>query len=297
MGVAVSRASEARSRVIDSLRPPALGLRDRWGQATRHKRALPALLLAGGQRCGTTSMYKALVQQPHLHRPVWRKGVHYFDVAYDRGPEWYRSHFPLQSTLRRSESTHDARALTFESSPYYLFHPLAAQRIHETVPDAKVVVLVRDPIERAFSAHAHELARGYETLPFAEALAAEHERLDGEEERLRRDTTYESHAHRHQAYRSRGEYVTQLEHLAAVIGRERIKVVDSHRFFSTPDEVFTDLLGWLGTRAVAPTTFDRHNARPRGALDPALHAELEAHFAPYDERLADWLGRPPSWRE
>ena len=70
--------------------------------------------------------------------------------------------------------------MTFESSPYYLFHPLSAERIARDLPGVKVLVLVRDPVERAYSAHAHELARGYETEQFERALELEEERLRGE---------------------------------------------------------------------------------------------------------------------
>lgn len=92
---------------------------------------------------------------------------------------------------------------------------MALDRIAADLPDVKLVVLVRDPGERAYSAHAHEAARGYEDLSFAAALEAEEGRLDGEVERLLGDPAYESHAHRHQAYRSRGEYAVQLERAAA----------------------------------------------------------------------------------
>ncbi len=85
----------------------------------------------------------------------------------------------------------------------YMFR-YAAFELPADLPDVKLVVLVRDPVERAYSAHAHEAARGYEDLSFAAALEADEGRLDGEVERLLGDPAYESHAHRHQAYRSRG---------------------------------------------------------------------------------------------
>ncbi|MCL8027261.1 sulfotransferase [Nocardioides bruguierae] len=280
----------------DLLRTSARAVRDGVGSMTAGRRALPGLLITGGQRCGTTSLYKALVQQPHLHRPVWRKGVHFFDTDFDKGVDWYRSHFPLVSTVRRSGERHGLAATCFESSPYYLFHPLAAERIKATLPEVQVVVLVRDPVERAVSAHAHERGRGYEPLDLLDALEAEESRLAGEEERLANDPTYRSHAHQHQAYRARGEYAVQLEKLAGVLGRERIHVVDSHRFFEDPAPVYTALLDALGTRTVVPTRFEQHNARRPAPIDAGLRRELEAHFAPHDEALASWLGAPASWR-
>ncbi len=269
-------------------------LADGLGQATAQRRALPGLLIAGGQRCGTTSMYQALIQQPHVFRPTWRKGVHYFDVAHHRGLEWYRSHFPLRTTLRAASRRHGA-AVCFESSPYYLFHPAAPARIAATLPQVKVLVLVRDPVERAYSAHAHEVARGFEDLDFADALVVEPARLAGEEERLLEDPTYESHAHRHQAYRSRGEYARQVSRLADLLGPAQVKVVDSHRFFATPAPVYREVLTWLGLEQVAPVRFEQHNARPRLPIDPGLAAELRSHYAPHDQALERWLGHVPSW--
>ncbi len=266
------------------------------GRATSGARVLPDLLICGGQRCGTTSMYKALVQQPHIFRPVWRKGVHYFDVAYQHDLSWYRSHFPLEAQLTRAAKRHDTRALSFESSPYYLFHPLAADRIAADLPDARLLVLVRDPVERAHSAHAHEFARGFETLGFEEALDAEDERLQGEVEKLRADPHYRSAAHRHQAYRSRGEYAVQLDRIAALVGRDRIKVVDSHRFFTDPEPLYADVLSWLGSRPVVQPTFERHNARGRVDMPDSVRQRLEEHFAPHDAALESWLGHVPSWR-
>lgn len=289
--------SNVRNRAGEAARSLLLRAADTAGRATASNRVLPELLICGGQRCGTTSMYQALVQQPTLYRPVWRKGVHYFDVAYDRGPRWYRAHFPLEAQLRRSASRHDTHALAFESSPYYLFHPLAADRIAETLPGVKLLVLVRDPVERAYSAHAHEFARGFETLGFEEALAAEPGRLAGEEERLRREPTYESAAHRHQAYTSRGEYAPQLERLTGIFGRDALKVVDSQRFFTDPETTYAEVLAWLGVRQVAPTVFEQHNARPRSPMAESLRRRLVAHYEPYDEQLRHWLGHPCSWRD
>lgn len=292
----LTQARRAKVEMTDRARPGLLRSSDLVGQATSSVRTLPDLLIAGGQRCGTTSMYKALAQQPTVFRPVWRKGVHYFDGPYERGLDWYRGHFPLRLQLERAARRHRTRAVCFESSPYYLFHPRAADRIAADLPGVKILVLVRDPVERAHSAHAHEFARGYETLDFEQALAAEEERVVGEADRIVSEPGYASHAHRHQAYLSRGEYAVQLQRLESLFGRERIKVVDSHRFFEDPEPVFAEVLSWLGVRPTISTKFERHNARTRTQMPAALRARLNAHFELHDAALEAWLGHAPSWR-
>jgi hypothetical protein len=241
-------------------------------------------------------MYRALSQHPAIVKPVLHKGVHYFDTAYDRGFNWYRAHFPLKALARRAAHDAGAGPVTFESSPYYMFHPLAAGRIHRDLPDVKLLVLVRDPVERAFSAHAHELARGFESEPFERALELEAARLEGEAERLAADPSYVSGSHQHLAYRARGQYIDQLERLQAVFGRDRIHVADSGDFFANPKTTYDAVLDFLGLPRSGYPSFDRYNARPRSPMSATVRAALDQHFRPYDERLAAWLGCQPSWR-
>jgi hypothetical protein len=282
-------APHAMTKAFQTSFVPALG------RPTARWRALPNVLIAGGQRCGTTSMYRALIQHPAVFRPVGRKGVHYFDTAYDRGPSWYRGHFPLQHSVERARRRTHCSPVVLESSPYYGFHPLAASRIATDLPNVKLIVLIRDPVERAYSAHAHELARGYETEPFEGALELESERLAGEAERLVREPHYVSLDHQHHAYVTRGQYVDLLTRLESVFGRERLHVVDSHRFFAEPEPVWKDALTFLDLPDAGNPVFERHNARPRSPMSDELRARLEAHFRPYDERLIEWLGWVPSW--
>jgi len=271
-----------------------------YGRLTAPARMLPSFLICGGQRCGTTSLYRALAAHPAVLKAVLHKGVHYFDTGYHRGAAWYRGHFPLTRTAARVERETGVPAQTFESSPYYMYHPRAAVRIARDLPEVKIIVLVRDPVERAYSQHTHEVARGFESeLSFARALALEPQRLRGQEERLRRDPGYYSFAHQHHAYRARGEYARYLDRLAMLFGHDRIHVVESERFFADPGPVYDEVLTFLGLPALSTghPEFARHNARPRRApLNPVLREELTAHFAPYDESLAHWLGQPPGWR-
>ena len=286
---ATLRRSPAVKRAVQAVTVNAGRLTSPW-------RMTPDFLVIGGQRCGTTSMYRTLSQHPAVLKAVRHKGVHYFDTDYSKGMAWYRAHFPLQRTADQVERRLGVRPQTFESAPYYMFHPLAAERIERDLPGVKVIVLLRDPVERAYSAHAHELARGYEDQDFETALALEDSRLDGEAERLIADPQYRSHSHQHHGYLQRGRYVEHLERLEKVFGRDRIHVVDSHRFFTEPEPVYDDVLEFLGLPHTGYPTFEQHNARPRSPMPAELRERLEAHCEPYDERLVSWLGHPVSWR-
>ncbi len=241
-------------------------------------------------------MYRTLSQHPAVLKAVLHKGVHYFDMNYDHGIAWYRAHFPLRASADLATRSAGDPALTLESSPYYMFHPCAADRIARDLPEVKLLVLVRDPVERAYSAHAHELARGFETEPFERALELEDERLRGEAERMSRDPGYLSHAHQHQAYRARGRYCEQLDRLERVFGADRIHVVDSGDFFTKPEPDYDAVLDFLGLRNHEYPVFERHNARPRSPMPPALRTELTSYFEPFDMQLTRWLGKVPSWR-
>ena len=264
-----------------------------YGRLTAPGRMTPSFLICGGQRCGTTSLYRALAAHPLVLKAVLHKGVHYFDTSYRRG------HFPLQRQADRVSEQYGAPAQTFESSPYYMYHPQAVARIAADLPDVRLVVLVRNPVERAYSQHHHEVARGFEQeRDFGNALALEAARLHRQEEKLARDPEFYSFAHQHHAYRARGEYARYLGGMAQHVGRGRIHVVESERFFSHPEQVYDEVLHFLGlpTRLEWPA-FERHNARTRQSdMDPGLRAELTAHYAPHDEALATWLGRMPVWR-
>ncbi|MFC6082396.1 sulfotransferase [Sphaerisporangium aureirubrum] len=268
------------------------------GRLTAGARVLPSFLIAGAQRCGTTSLYRALARHPLVLKPTLRKGVHYFDMAYDRGPAWYRAHFPLTATAHRLRRRYGLGPVAFESAPYYLFHPHAMARIARDLPGVKLIVLVRDPVERAYSAHAHEYARGFEPeASFERAVALEEERLAGAAEWLAAHPYGASHAHRHHAYLARGRYTEQLARAEALVGRARILVLDSGRFFADPEPAYDRVLEFLGLPRLGDPVFEHHNARPRPSAMPAsLRADLTERFAMWDHRLELWLGTRPSWR-
>ena len=141
-----------------------------YRQATSHRRTLPDFIIIGAQKCGTTSLYFYLSQHPQL-LPSSIKEVHFFDRGgnpmmntFQKGPSWYRSHFPYQKT--------------FEASPSYIFHPLVPRRIFELVPDVKIIALLRNPTERAIAHFFLRKKRNQEPLSLDEVPLIEEKRLE-----------------------------------------------------------------------------------------------------------------------
>ncbi|MGH3471556.1 MAG: sulfotransferase domain-containing protein [Nocardioidaceae bacterium] len=264
------------------------------GLPTSLARLEPDFIVAGVQRGGTTSLFRALIQHPQIVRPTFHKGTNYFSVNYQRGPAWYRAHFPLRSVaaMRRR---HIGRPVAFESSEYYAYHPLALARIASDLPRVKIVVILRDPVERAYSAYEHERARGYEAEDFDTALALEDQRLSGEVERLTRDPGYQSYAHRHYSYRHRGDYVTQLTRLYDLFSPERVLVLQSEKFFEQPELVFGKLMDFVGLTPKMPEHFDQHNARPRAPMSPAAYRLLTDFYSAQVDDMTRLLGERPEW--
>jgi hypothetical protein len=243
----------------------------------------PDFIVIGGQRCGTTTLFKTLAEHPQVRRPTAVKGTDYYTLHYARGIDWYRSRMPLG----RGTSS-DAQA--FEACTYYMFHPFAVERIARDFPNVKLVAMLRDPVSRAFSAYKHELARGFETeTDFATALRLEPARLEGEIEKMRQDVSYESFSHRHHAYLSRGQFAEQLRRVHDYFPRNQVLVMRSETFFADPLAEIDKLNDFLGLAPWAPDHVEQHNARPSSGMPDEAYDFLVRHFRPHNEALEELL--------
>jgi hypothetical protein len=284
-----------RERVPRSLQPAAANVLLKLGSATSQWRLEPSFIVIGGQRCGTTTIFKSLSEHPDVLRPPVDKGTDYYTLNYGRGRDWYRSRMPLAASARLRAGRAGA-PLAFEACTYYMFHPLAIERLAKDFPNIKLVAMLRDPVERAYSAYKHEFARGFDPEPqFLRALELEDARLEGEIERIEADVNYESIPHRHWAYRRRGQFAEQLERVYEHFPREQVHVMESEAFFVDPAGEYRQLIDFLGLRHWEPAAFEQHNARPSSAMPEDAKAFLDEHYRAHDEQLTELLGREPFW--
>ena len=224
------------------------------------------------------------------------KEVHYFDRNFERGIGWYRSHFPTRMAVAVVGRKTGVRPAVGETTPGYLFHPLVPERVARLLPEAKLIVLLRNPVDRAYSSYWHRVAQGHETLPdFEDALDAEQSRLEGELELMVQEGSYNSEERRLYSYTARGLYAEQLERWLAHFARDRFLIESSEQLFQDPAAVlrriclFLDLPQWL------PATYKTFNALTSGSMKPSTRQNLAQFFKPHNRRLYALVGRTFDW--
>jgi hypothetical protein len=252
----------------------------------RSSRPVPEFFILGAQRGGTRALYEDLARHPRI-QPARTDEVHYFSLFFDRGLRWYQSQFPALASGQ----------ITGEASPYYLFHPLAPKRLHAVAPDAKLIVLLRNPVDRAYSHYQHEVRLGTEPLSFEAAIAAESERLAGEEARILDDDTYISFTHQHYSYLARGRYLEQLRRWLPLFPPEQILVIQSEAYYRDPGAIAQQATDFLGLEphslASVPVVADA----PYPSMAPETRRRLDADFAVWNAGLTDLVGRELSWED
>ena len=271
-----------------------------YGVATDGLRSLPDFLIIGGKRCATTTLYWNLVEHPGVAplfpRAKHIKGVHFFDWNFGRGVRWYRSHFPSAAYRSYARLRHGRTPIAGEASTSYLFHPHAPARAQQVAPEARLIVVVRNPVDRAWSHYRARVRHGREPLSFEEAIEAEPERLAGERERLLADGSYRSYPLEQQAYFSLGLYADPLAEWMNRFPRERVLVIRAEDLAGDPGRAYRSVLGFLDLQEWTPSTFRSLNVGPGSQdMSPETRTELQARFAPHNDRLARLLGLELGW--
>ena len=274
----------------------ALPIPDIWiRDLTANQRILPSFIIIGAQRCGTTSLYDYLSNHPQIiPSPV--KELFYFDDYYTRPINWYKSFFPTEKQKEKLERDLLARVITGEASPSYFFHPYAARRIKETLPQVKLILVLRDPIERAYSHYNHIKRLNRDPLSFEEALQKELERITPDIEKLAKDEFYKADQRRDYSYLTRGYYAKQLKEWYKYFPKEQLLVVQSEEFYRETPRVYNEIVEYLGLNSYTLPVFEAKNALKYAKMAPETKEKLKAYFAPKNEELYELLGKRFDWQ-
>ena len=268
--------------------------REGWPEDEPVTGALPDFLVIGAGKGGTTFLYHLLGQHP-LVEPAAAKEPHFFDNLYDEGIEWYRQNFP---TPRQKDGR---TTITGEATPF-MFSPQVPGRVARVVPEARLIALLRNPVDRAYSSYQQMVRRGGTTRTFEEVI---------EEEKALLLTSPQLDGYRREEYLAaaddeaiskglidKGLYVDHLSRWSEHFDREQMLVLKSEDFFARPQEILRQVFAFLDLPEWEPdpSVFERkRNSRKYEKMDPDMRRRLEEYFEPHNKRLYEYLGRDLGW--
>lgn len=249
-------------------------------------RKLPDFLIIGGQKCGTTSLYIYLCRHPQVASAAKKEPL-YFDTMHSLGSLWYRAFFP--SRFERPER------ITGDASVHSMPHPRAPARAFRLVPDAKILITLRNPVDRAYSHYQMSRRNLQETLSFEDAIEAEGDRLETELKLIAEKRNYYSHSFIFHSYLLRGVYVEQISRWMNVYPREQFMILDSDALAEQTLETMDRVYGFMGLHPFDTLKIKKANVRSYPAMAPETRRYLIDYFRPHNARLNEALGTRFAW--
>ncbi|MFQ5629957.1 MAG: sulfotransferase domain-containing protein [bacterium] len=262
------------------------GFKQKFAALTRKWRVLPDFLIIGAKKCGTTSLYSYVTQHPAV-APASMKEIYYFVGNYRCGLDWYRTFFPTVFERFFAKNVVQRDFMTGEATPEYIVHPRAPKRVRATLPNVKLIAILRNPVDKAYSFYQHQLRNGVETLPFEEAIARE-------QEILKNNPGYFDHNY---SYLLPGMYASQIKNWLRLFPKEQLLILTNEALNDTPDRTVAEAIAFLGLPKYEQIKFRKLNAFPYPDMDGAVRSRLLDYFAPHNRKLYKMLGRDLGWEK
>ncbi len=244
----------------------------------------PDFIFIGGQKCGSTSMYNYLIEHPKI-LPATKKQVHFFDRYFDKGIDWYLAQFPA---IRQDD-------ITGEATPSYLFHPLVPQLVSKFLPEVKLIVVLRNPVDRLISHYNMLLRKNTESLSLEAALACEIERTQFDWNKIIMGETYDYKTYNRYSYLSRGIYVEQLKRWMTLVAKEQFIILTSEEFFRSPATILNQVFEFLGLSHYQLDEYIPYGKAVYPAISQSIRHTLAEFYRPYNQQLEEYLGMSFHW--
>ena len=267
-----------------------------YSNLTGFTHVLPDFYLIGAQKCGTSALYDYLVQHPCIH-PCITKEPRFFDKYFHRGINWYKTCFPSIFQKKFESKIFHRKFLTGEATERYLEHPHVSKRIKKITPNSKFIVLLRNPIDRAYSHYNMRYKSKKEKLSFEDAIECEKDRTHNEFKKMLNDENYYSKDYFHHSYLDRGIYIEKLKRWMEVFPKEQFLIIQSEEFFKDPNNVYNQVLKFLDLPNWKLKEYKKIGAGSykHSEIEPEIRKKLIEYFKPHNEQLFDFLKTKFDW--
>lgn len=249
-----------------------------WKEKKEHG---PDFIVAGASKSGTSSIYFYLSRHPQILLSH-TKEIDFYWQNYKRGIDWYLAHFP--TITDRNDF------ITGEATPNYLRFPKVAQRIKDTFPQTKIIILLRNPADRAISWHYHKLNTGLTNQSLGDAI---------EEEMARLATVSETEITRTGFYNPdnilSSLYIYKIKAWIELLGRDKFLILKSEDFYADPLTNMSQVFKFLDLPNCPLENYPKVNAGSYNQVDSQLRETLVDYFAPYNQQLEEYLDIKFDW--
>ena len=245
-------------------------------------------------KSGTSSLYNFVIQHPAI-APASKKEIEYFSTLPQGGKWWYQSNFPTKLSRYYFYKKTNQKLFSGEATPMYLFHPLVPSRMKEILPDVKLIVILRNPIDRAYSHYNHSLRTNNESLSFEKAIEIEEGRLTGEREQLIKNPYFVPKHYRSHSYLARGVYADQLEDWFRYYDRKQFLILSTEDFYQNSQQILDQVFDFLGVIPFQAESLTNQNIGNYKKMNKNTRKFLIEYFKPHNERLFNLLQRSFDW--
>ena len=255
-------------------------------------RILPDFLIIGAKRCGTTSLYYHLPEHPCIAKSH-HDSMGFFNDNFHLGLNWYRSFFPT-NFYKKSLKSKFQKLLAFDVTTGYIEKEFTADNIYQTKPDMKIISILRNPVDRAYSQYHLDVREKVETRSFEQAITEEIDELK------RKDLASHNNADRRflsgkSNYLKKGLYALQLKYWFKIFPRENLLILSTEEFESNQQAVYNKIFKFLDISSFEVKDTKKMRKANYVKMNNKTRQTLLEFFRPQNEELFQMINIRFEW--
>jgi len=252
---------------------------------TASSRVLPDFIISGTVRSGTTSLYYNICEHPSV-LPASYDEIGYFDSNYHLGINWYRSMFPTEKEMKQVKKETNF-AITGEDTPFYFWKKEAAERIFQDIPNSKIIIIFRNPVDRAYSNYNLGIRKKTESLSFEDAI--------DEEMNFLKTHSFRDAVDRRRSYLSKGLYENQIKIWFDNFPREQIHILCTEDMKKNPKESLLKIFQFLGIPNYTLKNPQKQKLAEYKKMDDKTREKLLTFYEPYNQKFFETIQEKFDW--
>tara|TARA_B100000586_G_scaffold21996_1_gene14543 strand:+ start:1374 stop:2246 length:873 start_codon:yes stop_codon:yes gene_type:complete len=257
-------------------------------------RVLPDFIVIGVGRGATTTLHHNLSKNPCVFSAAYDE-IGFFDENYHLGEDWYRSLFPTKYTKNKTIKDHN-HFLSFEVTPSYIRKPWAARRIKQVLPHAKLIAILRNPVDRTYSHYNMGVNESNEQRSFEDVIKKDLIELKKfKNSNTKSDDYFKTVVEN--SFLARGLYVEQLKIWFKIFDKKQIHITTTENLAMNPDKTFSEIFNFLEIPDYKIPKLENKRKGNYLPMSKEMKIQLSNYFKPYNEELYELIEQKFNWND